>query len=143
MQSKVTIFAKVISGELHLPVYAAKRLKDLKDCYCQIEIFFGKKRTLPQNRYLHGVLIPEFKLAACSAGYILDSDATAKAVMKQMFLKDYIRKEGGDEAIETVRDTSDLNTTELNKLYDDVISFCQDMWNYRIPYPNEVLKLNL
>lgn len=93
-------------------------------------------RTLPQNAYLHGVLIPEFRKALNNVGYDVKNDEQAKLVMKNMFLSRTIEREDG-AVLEYVEDTRNLTTTEMSTLVDDVVRFSAEHLGYVIPLPNE------
>lgn len=100
------------------------------------------KRSNQQNRYLHGLLIPEFKNALRDAGYDeVRTDDQAKEIMKNMFLKISTPNLNTGEAIEYTRHTSELTKAELNELIDAVIKFCAESLNYQIAYPNEQMNL--
>jgi hypothetical protein len=115
----------------------------LKDGKYLLQVDNNKKRTLPQNSFLHGILIPEFKNALNSVGYDeVKTNGQAKLIMKSMFLtRETVNKETG-EMIKYVQDTSDLTTVELNTLIDEVIKFTAENMNYTIPFPNEQLQMN-
>jgi hypothetical protein len=108
-----------------------------------IESDNSTKRTLPQNRYLHGVLIPEFRKALNSVGYDeVKNDSQAKLILKTMFLtRSTTNKETG-QILEFVEDTHNLTTVELNTLIDEVIKFCAEHMSYQIAYPNEQMMLS-
>lgn len=119
----------------------ARFFKELKIGRHELTAKHLNKRSLPQNAYLHGVLVPEFRKALNSVGYNeVKTDAQAKAVMKSMFLTREIESETG-EKIHYVQDTSELNKDEMGTLYDDVIQFCAEHMSYNIPYPNEQLMM--
>lgn len=115
-----------------------KFIRGLKDGKHLLERSNYNKRSNQQNRYLHGVLIPEFRKAMVNCGYdTLKNDVQAKRVLKSMFLKrQLINKETG-EVIEYIQDTSDCSKEELNILIDEVIKFAAEEMSYQIPYPNE------
>lgn len=99
---------------------------------------YKKPRSLPQNAYLHAVLIPCFRDALYEAGWDeVKTDLDAKKIMKELFLRaSKVNKETG-ELLEYVRDTSELNVEEMNILYEDVWRFCAETFHYKIPRPNE------
>lgn len=113
-------------------------VESLKDGKWKVEISTLDKRSLAQNAYLHGILIPEFRNALVSVGYDeVKTDSQAKQIMKSMFLSaETVNKETG-EMIKYVRKTSDLTKEELNILIDEVIKFAAEHMNYQIPFPNE------
>ena len=111
---------------------------NLKDGRYILEADNSKKRTIPQNSYLHGILIPEFRKALNSIGYDeVKTDAQSKLIMKSMFLtRETVNHQTG-EMIKYVQDTADLTTTELNVLIDEVIKFSAENMHYEIMYPNQ------
>lgn len=98
----------------------------------------SKKRTNQQNRYLHGILIPEFRKALNSVGYDgVKYDWQAKLIIKKMFLTRQVVNEETGEVLEYVQDTHDLTTVELNVLIEEVIRFAAENMNYEIMLPNQ------
>lgn len=117
--------------------------QSLKDGKYLLEISKSDKRSNPQNRYLHGLLIPEFRKALNSVGYDeVKTDVQAKLIMKSMFLKRQVVNKETGEVIEYIQDTSDCTKEELNILIDEVIKFCAENMNYPIAFPNEQLMMN-
>lgn len=99
------------------------------------------KRSNAENRFFHGVLVPEFRKALNEVGYNeVRTDQQAKDIIKSMFLKTSIVNEKTGEYIETIRNTSDLSKIEMANLFDEVIRFAAENLNYQIPYPNEQLE---
>lgn len=131
-------------GILHVNgAYAEKLVREQSDGHVMITLNKYSQRSNMQNRYLHGVLIPEFRRAMYKAGYReISNDTVAKDLMKLMFLKFSITNEETGEVIEYIKNTSDLDKIEMAKLYDDVIMFCAENLSYIIPYPSEKLHLN-
>lgn len=117
-------------------------LDELEHGQIKIVVSSMKKRSLPQNSFLHGVLIPEFRNALVSVGYDeVKNDKQAKDIMKKMFLtRQIVNKETG-EYLEYIQDTSDCTKEEMGILYDEVVKFCLENMNYRIPLPNEQLMI--
>lgn len=119
-----------------------KLFNQLKDGKYNVDLTKIDKRSNQQNRYLHGVLIPEFRKALNSVGYDeVKTDEQSKEIMKQMFLKrQTVNKETG-EVLEYVQQTRDLTKEENNILIEEVIKFCAENMSYTIPYPNEQLEI--
>lgn len=112
--------------------------ESLPDGRYLIEADNSKKRTHPQNRYLHGVLIPEFRKALNSVGYNeVQTNEHAKLIMKSMFLTREIVNEETGEMIKYTQDTHNLSTVELGELIEGVIRFSAENMSYIIPYPSE------
>lgn len=128
-----------------------KRLMRAKFCELidgayKIIIEKGKRRSLPQNAYLHYVMIPEFRKALISVGYRVKDDEQAKQIFKATFCTRHLDNENKDSdlpQVSLVRDTSTMSTKELSELFEEVIQFCAEHMNYQVPYPGEKLKLDL
>lgn len=120
---------------------AVKRMFDqLQDGRYLASIESKNKRSLNQNAYLHGVLIPEFRFALNSVGYDeVKTDAQAKEIMKAMFCKRQVTNKETGEVLEYIQNTSDMTREEMGILYDEVVKFCAENMNYIIPLPNEQL----
>jgi hypothetical protein len=115
---------------------------DLKDGRWYVEFSNRNKRTLPMNKYLHGVLIPEFRKALNSVGYAeVKNDHQAKLILKSMFLTGEVFNKETGEVIKYVKDTHDLTTIEMSELFEEVIRFTAANMDYQIPFPGEALKL--
>lgn len=121
-----------------------EHMATLPDGRYLVTVKSSKIRSLQQNAYLHGLLIPEFKNALREAGYDeIKTDEQAKQLMKMMFLKRSIANKETGEVLEYTEDTHNLTTLELNILIEDVIRFCADKLSYVVPYPNEQLTMNI
>lgn len=134
----ITFFTKIENGETPNPLIWQHNIAGLTGSY-MVRITSASKRSDPQNRYLHGVLFPEFKNALIDAGYNIQTNEQAKSVIKQMFLQDNIVNEETGEMIPITKDTSELSKLETNLLIEQVIRFAAENMNYIIPYPNEIL----
>lgn len=118
-------------------------VQSLPDGRYSVKIESTKKRTNPMNRYLHGILIPELRKALNEVGYDeVKTDEQAKNILKQMFLKTHIVNKDTGEAVEYVKNTSELTTLEMSALFEEVIKFASENMNYVIPYPGEKMEMN-
>jgi hypothetical protein len=101
------------------------------------------ERSLPQNSYFHAVLVPEFRNALIGVGYRIRDDVEAKMILKSMFLTRAIENaDPNAKPVHYVLDTSTLSKEQMWDLVEEVIQFAAENLNYRIPYPNERLKLD-
>ena len=106
--------------------------------YVRITITQGKKRSLEQNSYIHGILIPEFKKALNECGW--DDIRTlqqCKDYMKKEFLTYSIINTQTGEYKDMIKNTSDLTTSEMTDFINTAIKYAQENMNYRIYAPNE------
>lgn len=136
-------FGNIKDGKLSLKSKkkVEQELSTMKDGFVKLEVHYVNQRSLPQNNYIHGVLIPEFRKALVSVGYgEIKTDEQAKRIMKSMFLTREVSNEVGGNPVHYVQDTSDLSKSEMGELIEDVIRFASENCNYQIAYPNEQLK---
>lgn len=141
--AKSSIIVRIDSGEIQNKVAVRTFFTGLSDGKWLLEADNSKKRTCQQNRYLHAVLIPEFRKALNGVGYDeVRTDEQAKLLMKSMFLtREIVSKETG-EMLKYVEDTHNLTTFQLNELIEAVIKFAAENMNYQIPFPNEQLEMD-
>lgn len=140
--SKSYAILTIRDGQIVTNPQIRKMFNSLKDGKYNVEVTKITKRSNQQNRYLHGLLIPEFRRALNSVGYDeVKSDEQAKEIMKQMFLKRQTVNKDTGEVLEYVQQTRDLTKEENNILIEEVIKFCAEHMNYQIPYPNEQLTM--
>jgi hypothetical protein len=83
-------------------------------------------RSLPQNRYLHGVV---FNMISEVTGYTLNE---AKDELKELFLS------VGINGKKIIRNTSELSTKELEDFAENCRRFASMNLGINIPLPNEV-----
>jgi hypothetical protein len=99
----------------------------------------GSKRSSPQNRYYHGVVVQEVKLGLINIGY----DMTAEEV--HFFLKSKFNpveipnKEG--EVIELPGTTTNLTKTQFGEYIERIAIWASEYLSIRIPQPNENLEM--
>lgn len=95
-----------------------------------------KRRSLQQNAYLHGVIIPIVYDGLRNNGFddVRDHE-DAKLIIKSLFLKKKVSN--GVEAIEIIQDTSKLTTIEMMTFVDEVIKWSAEYLSVIIPLPGE------
>lgn len=139
--------ANIINGKLQFTgnrTWVKDHIARLKDGEYVVEIKkYKKPRSLSQNAYLHGVLIPCFRDALYEAGYDDITLAQVKQHLKTKFLtREIINKETG-EILTYVQDTSDLNTEEMGIFFEQVWKYAAEDLNYTIPSPGSQSSLIL
>lgn len=142
----MTFWGKIENGTLSIynRTKVNKEIAILGDGIVEISLKHKKQRSLQQNKYLHCLLIPEFKNALNNVGYRIRTDEEAKMVLKSMFLtKDIPNEDTSAKAIHYVQDTSKLSKEEMMVLVEEVIQFAAENMNYRIPYPGEQTEFEL
>lgn len=140
--NKLFIISQFKDGQLQNRTGLTKLFRGLKDGKYEISVTHISKRSNQQNRYLHGLLIPEFRKALNSVGYNeVKTDEQAKLIMKSMFLTREMPNESGGKPVHYVQDTSPLSKEEMGVLIEEVISFAAENMNYQIAYPNEQITM--
>ena len=102
------------------------------------------KRSLPQNSFLHGVVIPEVRLGMIEAGYSPAECSTesVKDFLKFRFAKKEIINVQTGEVFETIEHTSEMSTARLNEFIEEIRVFAAEYLNHEIPEPNEQLRFD-
>lgn len=119
---------------------AFELLKDGKYC---VTIEAANKRTIHQNAYYHGVIVPLVMEGLQNVGYSeIRTAEDAHETLKFLFLKKCIPNENTGEAIEFIGSTAKLTTTEFNLFIDQIIMWAAEFLGIQIPLPNEQMQLN-
>ena len=96
------------------------------------------QRTLKQNAYMHGVVFVEIAKAMTEAWGEPVSMLSAKAQLKDMFLRrPKINKQTGEIICHETIGTSDLDKEEGALFIDQCIKWAADMLNWSVPGPGE------
>ena len=131
-------FTDYVSGQIR------EFIKEHEGEVVNIEISVFKKRSLSQNAYIHGVLIPEFKKAMNECGWDeIRTDQDAKDWMKKEFLSYSIINKKTGEYSNLIKDTSACTTGEMTEFINVAIKFAQENMNYTIYAPNEQAEIPL
>jgi hypothetical protein len=136
-------FISILSGKIIHPTAWAKFLWTVKDGTYIVKLERKNKRSVEQNRYIHGVLFPELAKAFTEAGWEGFDAEFAKEVAKAQFLKRNKVNEKTGEVQEYVAHTSKLSKMEMMEFIENVIRFAAVNLNYEIPFPNEQTRLNV
>jgi hypothetical protein len=108
-------------------------LKGLKPIPYRVEIKVDRdKRSNRQNRYFHGVMLP---ILSEHTGYTPNE---IKALLKGMFLTYTIELKGLE--FELIKNTSDLDTKEMEEFLEKCRMFSAIELDCQIPLPNELLE---
>lgn len=99
-----------------------------------------KRRSLNQNGYWWGCLVPLVKQGLNDAGWNdIRTNEDAHEYLKSIFVKKSIVNFNTGEVATFTGSTTELNTTEFAKLVDDVIQWAVEFLGIQIPYPGESL----
>lgn len=129
------IAGKIINGE-GLRAIIAK----LRDGHYQVNLTAKRDRSLSQNAYFHGVVLPIVLEGLRDAGFddVVDEE-DAKSVVKNLFAKKWLHNPDG-LAVEYIQPTHRMTTIEFSEFIEKIIKFGAEYLNVQIPYPNEHVK---
>ncbi len=145
MNPRLTYYGKV-TDKLH--VYRAKEMQEMilrNFAGMQVEITIQKKRkarSLEQNQYYWGVVVPVCQSGLFDAGYKVGKEETHD-FLKSMFLKVEIVNEQTGEILQSVGSTSKLSTVEAMEYFAEITRWAAEFLNVEIPAPGEQIRINL
>lgn len=122
-----------------LLVYNRQRLNSdiaqMKDCEVEITIKRKGRRSLQQNRYYWGCVIPEILNDLKRRGNDFDAD-TMHEYLKQQFNYDKVIIEETGQVLEMPKKTSELNTEEFTEYLFKITQWAAETLSLYIPEPN-------
>lgn len=99
----------------------------------------GSKRSLPQNRYYHGIVVQSVMLGLREIGYSMSHDET-HFFLKQKFNPVQIPGNGG-AAIELPGSTTQLNKSDFSDYIERIAQWAAEYLSVVIPPANSDLKM--
>lgn len=100
------------------------------------------KRSLPQNQYYWGCVVPMVKDGLVNIGYSeVKTNEDAHEILKHLFLKRKIVNQNTEEVIEIAGSTAELQTQEFNNFLEEVWRWASEYLGINIPEPSEQSKL--
>ena len=139
MQDRINITGKVYNGSF--PSYMNDMLKSFiksnegKTLEIKISIRRGK-RSLPQNRFYWGVVIPIIHDAFKQLGHRLNPEEV-HFFLKQKFNYHTVVTEHGELIGELPKSTTELNKLEFMEYIDKITQWCAEILNIQIPEPKQ------
>lgn len=99
----------------------------------------GSKRSMPQNRYYHGIVVQMVMMGLREIGYFLSHDET-HFFLKQKFNPVQVPNRDG-VAIELPGTTTQLNKFEFSEYIERIAQFAAEYLNVTIPPANADLTM--
>lgn len=96
----------------------------------------GKVRSNKQNRYFHGVVVPEARLGLQKHGIYLDLDQTKELLRSAGGLYQYITLPQG-EPVRIPVSTTDLTAVEFNEFLEKITEWLWQDYRIYITAPNQ------
>ena len=117
-----------------------KLFRQLKDGKHLLTIQDYRKRSLHQNAYYWGVVVPLIRRGLYEAGYDdVRTNDDAHEVLKHVHLKRSMVNKQTGEMIEVAGSTAKLNIPEFNEYIETVCRWAAEYLGIVIPDPNEPL----
>jgi hypothetical protein len=130
-------YGEVKEGKL-IP-YNRKRLtsdlSQMKDCEVEITIKRKGKRSLQQNRYYFGCVLPEIQHELKRLGNDFDID-TIHEFLKQKFNSEKVVVEVTGELLEIGKSTTELNKEEFSEYIFQITKWASETLGLYIPEPS-------
>ncbi len=140
-KAKLTYFGSTKGGRVKLKnkdKFTREVASYFEDSDIVIDVYKKKRRrSLPQNAYYWGVIIVILTDYFKELGQVRNGDET-HSILAYKFLKIVvIADQETGEIIERVRSTTELSTVEFCEYIDNIIEWAREMFNVKIPAPNE------
>ena len=116
--------------------------KDLKDGKHLVTVKDFRKRSLPQNAYYWGVMVPLVKKGLYDAGYDdVRTNDDAHEIIKHIHLrKRMVSKHTGD-VIDIAGSSAELKVSEFNVFIENICKWAAEYLGIVIPSPNEEMAM--
>jgi hypothetical protein len=119
-------------------------LRDLSGKEIRLTIERKAKRSDPQNRYLHGVIIPIVKAHLLDLGWkdAKSNDWVKNYIKYNCLIVECVNEENG-EVIKSLGETSGLTTSEFMDFVADIQQWAATELGLIVPDPGQVLEMEL
>lgn len=99
-----------------------------------------KKRSIEQNRYYFGVVIPIVKQGLIDAGYRITTEGTHEFLKSEFNVVELVNEHSG-EIIKTIGSTSEMTTSKMMDYFAKITEWAAEFLNVQIPQPGEQIKI--
>lgn len=133
----------ISEGKIKNPKPVKKIFEELTDGRYVLKIEKRNKRSLRQNAYYFGCIVPLVKEGLVSNGFDdVKDESDAHEILKHLFLKRKMINRETEDVIEVVGSTKKLSTVEFNFFIEEIIKWGAEYLNIQIPFPNEQILMN-
>ena len=143
MELTLTYYGK-ITDKIH--IYRSKEMQEMvirnfagKDIELTIQRK-RKRRSLMQNAYYFGVVLPIVCKGLQDAGYKVSKESTHE-FLKATFFKQELVNETTGEILQTVGSTAQMTTVQMMEYFEDITRWAVEFLNVQIPLPGEQIEL--
>ncbi|MDA7514223.1 hypothetical protein N8508_00380 [bacterium] len=139
---KLTYYSEVKNGSISNSASIRNAIHSFEGKRIEISIQIAKKkRSVEQNRYYYGVVVPIVTAALIDSG-VRVTDGNTHDFLKLEFLKYDVPTENG-EYITMVKSTTELSTSEFMDYTAEIQQWAAEFLGIEIPNPNEQMKLDI
>lgn len=145
MDFKLIYTGEMREGGLH--IFRRNELLKMLDTHFmgkKLEIIFRikrKRRSLSQNAYYWGVIIPMIYTGMLDAGWQMDTEEVHDYLKKQFNIKEFINEQTG-EIIKSIGSTTKMTTVDMMDYFAEITQWAAEFLNVKIPEPNEQLTIS-
>jgi hypothetical protein len=142
---KLITEARIVSGKMELKkrsVFIAD-LSMLRDGDYIVTIECKtKRRSLMQNKYYWGCVVPLVKQGLIDAGYRMTTEGTHEFLKANFNLIEIVNESNG-EILKSIGSTTEMTTTKMMEYFSKITEWAEEYLNIQIPAPNEQLKIEV
>lgn len=99
-----------------------------------------KKRSLKQNKYYWGVVVPLVKEGMIGVGYRMTKETTHEYLISNFNIIELVNEHSG-EILKSIGRTSEMNTKEMIDYFAKITLWSVTYLGVEIPEPNEQLEI--
>ena len=101
-----------------------------------------RKRSLMQNAYYWGVVVPLVKEGLLDVGYRMTTEAVHEYLKGQFSITEIVNERTG-EVLKSIGGTSQMTTSQMMDYFAEITQWAAEYLNVQIPQPNEQLKIEI
>ena len=101
-----------------------------------------RKRSLMQNAYYWGVVVPLVKEGLLDIGYRMTMEDTHEFLKGRFNIVEKVNEKTG-EILKSVGSTSQMTTSQMMDYFAEITQWAAEYLSIQIPQPNEQLKIEL
>lgn len=99
-----------------------------------------KRRSLEQNKYYWGVIIPLVKQGLLDNGYRVTTESTHEYLKSNFSIIELVNEHNG-EILKSIGNTSNMTTVEMMDYFAKIMQWSAEYLNVIIPEPNQQLNI--
>ena len=101
-----------------------------------------RKRSLMQNAYYWGVVVPLVKEGLLDVGYRMTTEAVHEYLKGQFSITEIVNERTG-EVLKSIGSTSEMTTSKMMDYFAEITQWAAEYLNVQIPNPGEQLKIEI